>query len=148
MEYRIFVVNCLILKENAVKKSLFLSSVGTTLAGLMMLGQVATAADLKIGIMVPTTGSEATYGKDMENAINLAVSEINKAGGVLGMKIVTMTGDAACDPQQATAAASKLVSAEVTAVVGGYCSGATLPTMKIYGDAKVLWLSLQQIPPS
>jgi branched-chain amino acid transport system substrate-binding protein len=137
MEYRIFVVNCLILKENAVKKSLFLSSVGTTLAGLMMLGQVATAADLKIGIMVPTTGSEATYGKDMENAINLAVSEINEAGGVLGMNIVTMTGDAACDPQQATAAASKLVSAEVTAVVGGYCSGATLPTMKIYGDAKV-----------
>lgn len=102
-----------------------------------MLGQVAAAADLKIGIMVPTTGSEATYGKDMENAINLAASEINKAGGVLGMNIVTMTGDAACDPQQATAAATKLVSAEVAGIVGGYCSGATLPTMKIYGDANI-----------
>ncbi|NNK93505.1 MAG: branched-chain amino acid ABC transporter substrate-binding protein, partial [Desulfobacterales bacterium] len=102
-----------------------------------MLGQVSTAADLKIGIMVPTTGSEATYGKDMENAINLAADEINKAGGVLGMNIVTMTGDAACDPQQATAAASKLVSSDIAGVVGGYCSGATLPTMKIYGDAKV-----------
>jgi branched-chain amino acid transport system substrate-binding protein len=87
--------------------------------------------------MVPTTGSEATYGKDMENAINLAAEEINAAGGLLGMKVVTTTGDAACDPQQATAAASKLVSEDVVAVVGGYCSGATLPTLKIYGDAGV-----------
>lgn len=120
-----------------MKKSLLLSSVGSAIAGLVLLGQVATAADLKIGIMVPTTGSEATYGKDMENAINLAAAEINKAGGVLGMNIVTMTGDAACDPQQATAAASKLVSADINALVGGYCSGATLPTMKIYGDANI-----------
>lgn len=120
-----------------MKKSLLLSTAGCAIAGLVLLCQVATAADMKIGIMVPTTGSEATYGKDMENAINLAASEINKAGGVLGMNIVTMTGDAACDPQQATAAASKLVSAEVIGVVGGYCSGATLPTMKIYGDANI-----------
>ncbi len=102
-----------------------------------MLGNVAISADLKIGIMVPTTGSEATAGKDMENAIKLAAAEINAAGGVLGMNIVTMTGDDACDPQQATSAASKLVSADVTGVVGGYCSGATLPTLKIYGDAGV-----------
>jgi len=125
------------MKEETVNKSLFLSSVlGSTIVGMMLVGQVA-AADLTVGIMVPTTGSEATYGKDMENAINLAADEINKAGGVLGMNVVTMTGDAACDPQQATAAATKLVSAEITALVGGYCSGATLPTMKIYGDAKI-----------
>ncbi|MGW8193507.1 MAG: branched-chain amino acid ABC transporter substrate-binding protein [Desulforhopalus sp.] len=120
-----------------MKKKLLLSTLGSALAGLMMISHVATAEDLLIGIMVPTTGSEATYGKDMENAINLAATEINAAGGVLGKTVVTMTGDAACDPQQATAAASKLVSADVTGVVGGYCSGATLPTMKIYGDANV-----------
>ena len=97
----------------------------------------AFAADLKIGIMVPTTGSEATYGKDMENAAKLAMSEINAKGGVLGMTLTSVTGDAACDPQQATAAASKLVSEKIVGLVGGYCSGATLPTMKIYGDASV-----------
>lgn len=107
---------------------------GSALAGLLMLSQ-ANAADLKIGIMVPTTGSEAPSGKDMENSIKLAVDEINKAGGVLGMNVVTITGDDGCDPQMATAAASKLVSSDVVGVVGGYCSGATLPTLKIYGDA-------------
>jgi len=51
------------------------------------------------------------------------------------MNIVTITGDDGCDPQMATSAASKLVSSDVVGVVGGYCSGATLPTLKIYGDA-------------
>ena len=106
------------------------------LASLLIVGQ-GWAVDVKIGIMVPTTGSEATAGKDMENAIKLAVDEINKSGGVLGKNIVTITGDDGCDPQMATAAASKLVSNDVVGVVGGYCSGATLPTLKIYGDAGI-----------
>jgi branched-chain amino acid transport system substrate-binding protein len=72
----------------------------------------------------------------MENAIMMAVGAINKEG-LIGKKVVTTTGDAACDPQQAASAASKLVSEDVVAVVGGYCSGATLPTLKIYGDAGV-----------
>ncbi len=114
-------------------------SVCLILAGLfMVMSNAAFATDeLKIGIMVPTTGSEATYGKDMENAILLAVSEINAKGGIAGKTIVTVTADDACDPQQAAAAASKLVSENVNAVVGGYCSGATLPTLKIYGDAGI-----------
>lgn len=105
----------------------------------MVLGSAlqAAAEDILIGIMVPTTGSEATYGKDMENAINMAAEEINAKGGVLGKKLTTTTGDAACDPQQATAAANKLVSEDINGLVGGYCSGATLPTFKIYGDAGI-----------
>jgi branched-chain amino acid transport system substrate-binding protein len=107
----------------------------TALAALLTAG--TAAAEIKVGIMVPTTGSEATYGKDMENAIKMAVDEINAKGGVLGQKFTTFTGDDGCDPQMATAAASKIVSASVDAVVGGYCSGATLPTLKIYSDAAV-----------
>lgn len=90
-----------------------------------------------LGIMLPITGAVAENGIDMENAAKLAVAEINAAGGVLGHEIVTTTGDDGCDPAMATAAASKLVSEEVVGVVGGYCSGATLPTLKIYGDAGI-----------
>jgi branched-chain amino acid transport system substrate-binding protein len=104
---------------------------------LGMSAAVLAADPIKVGIMVPTTGSEATYGKDMENAIQLALGEINATGGVNGRTIVTVTADDACDPQMAAAAASKLVSENVAAVVGGYCSGATLPTLKIYGDAGI-----------
>ncbi|MGH7072096.1 MAG: branched-chain amino acid ABC transporter substrate-binding protein [Acetobacteraceae bacterium] len=110
-------------------------------AGLLALGLAgagpACAADIRVGAQVPTSGSEAPYGIDMLNAIRMAAGEINAKGGVLGEKIRILPGDAACDPQAAVNAASKLVSQNVTGVVGGYCSGATLPTLKVYGDAHV-----------
>jgi len=99
--------------------------------------QPAAGDTIKIGLPLPMTGSEATYGKDMENAIKLAVDEINAKGGINGKKIETVTGDDACDPQQATAAANKLVSAGVVAVVGGYCSGAVVPTLTIYNEKNI-----------
>ncbi len=98
--------------------------------------------EILVGIMVPVTGSEATYGKDMENAIKIAADEINAAGGVLGKELKFVLGDDGCDPQMCTAAASKLVSSEVQAVLGGYCSGATIPALKIYGDAKIPFIIL------
>ncbi|CAA7600967.1 Leu/Ile/Val-binding protein family signature [Acididesulfobacillus acetoxydans] len=100
-------------------------------------GQQPSGGEIKIGLPLPITGSEATFGKDMQNAINLAVSQINAKGGVDGKKIVTVTEDDACDPQQATAAANKLVSEGVVAVVGGYCSGAVIPTLTIYNAKNI-----------
>jgi branched-chain amino acid transport system substrate-binding protein len=108
------------------------------LALVLAMGVPAIAQDtLTIGIMVPTTGSEATYGQDMANAVNLAIGEINAAGGVLGKQVGSTIGDDGCDAQMAVNAASKLASAGVVGIVGGYCSGATIPTLKIYGDAKL-----------
>ncbi|GGF22824.1 branched chain amino acid ABC transporter substrate-binding protein [Youhaiella tibetensis] len=95
------------------------------------------AQGLTVGVQVPTTGSEATYGQDMANAIQIAIDEINAAGGILGKQVSEVVGDDACDPQQATNAATKLASSGVVGIVGGYCSGATVPTLKIYGDAKL-----------
>ena len=87
----------------------------------------AQAGEIKIGIVGPMSGQFASEGQDMENAIKLAFSQVNAKGGAAGNTIVTVTGDDACDPQQGVAAASKLISAGVSAVVGGYCSGASLP---------------------
>lgn len=104
---------------------------------LMVSGAAIAQDKLLIGVQVPTTGSEATAGQDMANAVKIAQDEINAAGGVLGMQLEMVIGDSACDPQQSVNAASKLVSQNVVGVVGGYCSGATLPTLKIYGDADI-----------
>lgn len=126
---------------------LLASAVAVALASPPALAQ----EELTVGIMVPTTGSEATYGQDMANAINLAISEINADGGVLGQQLTSEIGDDACDPQQAVNAASKLASSGVVGVVGGYCSGATVPTLEIYGDANIPFIiaaanSTQLIP--
>lgn len=118
------------------KKRFLMAAVVAVMQFFLASQSVATDA-IKVGIMVPTTGPEAVYGKDMENAILLAVSEINARGGILGKNVITTTGDDACDPQQASFAAGKLVIEDVVGVVGGYCSPATAPTLKIYGDAGI-----------
>lgn len=117
-------------------RSVMKTAAGLALAFTLALPAVAQDA-LTIGIMVPTTGSEATYGQDMVNAANLAIEEINAAGGVLGKQLASTVGDDGCDAQMAVNAASKLAASSVVGVVGGYCSGATIPTLKIYGDANI-----------
>jgi branched-chain amino acid transport system substrate-binding protein len=104
---------------------------------IILSGQTVAADEIKIGIMVPISGPEAAFGKDMENAILLAVSEINAGGGILGKDVTTSTSDEACDPKQAATAADSLVAEGVVAVVGGYCSPATAPALKIYADAGI-----------
>lgn len=110
----------------------------SALAGLTLALALSTAtfaADIKIGVLVPTTGGQASYGQDMANAVQLAMDELNKAGG--GNTYSMVVGDDGCDPQQAVNAATKLASSGIAGVVGGYCSGATIPTLKIFGDAKL-----------
>ncbi len=106
-------------------------------AGVLLGAAAAPAADLTVGVLAELSGSQATIGIDMANAIRLAASEINAKGGVLGHQITLSVQDEACDPQQAVNAASKLVSENVIGVVGGSCSGSTLPTLKMFGDSHI-----------
>lgn len=93
--------------------------------------------EILVGVILPVTGNNATDGKDMLNAMEMAVEEVNNDGGVLGKKIKLEVADDACDPQTATTAANKLVSMEVVAVVGGYCSGSTLPASGVFHNANI-----------
>ncbi|WJQ80371.1 ABC transporter substrate-binding protein [Brevibacillus brevis] len=55
---------------------------------------------------LPINGNEATDGKDMQNAIEMAVKKINDRGGVIGKKLRIEVTDDGCDPQMATTAAN------------------------------------------
>lgn len=93
--------------------------------------------EILVGVLLPVTGNNATDGKDMLNAMEMAVEKLNDDGGVTGKKIKLEVADDACDPQTATTAANKLVSKGVKAIVGGYCSGATLPATGVFNNAKI-----------
>jgi branched-chain amino acid transport system substrate-binding protein len=92
---------------------------------------------LKFGLLAPFSGSESAFGDYMKNGATLAINEINAAGGVNGRTIELLTEDDSCDAEKATAAANKLISQGIIASVGGYCSGATLPTEQIFYDAGI-----------
>ena len=100
----------------------------------------AGGKDITIGVMVPTSGSEAYYGTDMYQSYQLAVEEINAAGGILGRKLALYQADDGCDANMASQAASRIVSNGVDFVVGGYCSGATIPALQQFYDAKLVML--------
>lgn len=95
---------------------------------------------IKIGTLLPMTAESAKMGNDMNNAIKMAAEEINENGGLLGKQIEIINEDAACNPQVAVAGANKLVSQEVIAVIGGYCSGAALPASGVLNQAGIPWI--------
>ena len=66
-------------------------------------------AEVLIGAAGPITGSLAWIGEQMQRGTEMAVADINSAGGVLGQQVRLVAADDFCDPEQAMAAARKLV---------------------------------------
>jgi branched-chain amino acid transport system substrate-binding protein len=99
---------------------------------------MAGRAEVLIGVAGPMTGTNAWFGEQMERGTALAVADLNAASGVLGEQVQLSVADDFCDPEQAVAAAKKLVSDGVILVVGHFCSGASIPGSEIYAAAGVL----------
>ncbi|MCL2880576.1 MAG: ABC transporter substrate-binding protein, partial [Treponema sp.] len=95
----------------------------------------AGSGNIKIGVLVPVSGSEAYFGNDMYNSYALAVDQINAAGGVLGRQLELLPpADDGCDALMAAQAATTITSQNPNFVVGGYCSGATIPALQEFVD--------------
>jgi branched-chain amino acid transport system substrate-binding protein len=73
----------------------------------------------------------------MVDAFQMAVNEANDTGGVLGRKVELVTGDDACDPGTAVVRANEVVGKDIAASVGGGCSVAAVPTLKVFRDAGI-----------
>jgi branched-chain amino acid transport system substrate-binding protein len=84
-----------------------------------------TAAPIKVGAISPNTGDLAAYGEAVTNGIDLAVAEINAAGGVLGRPLEITHLDDKGDSTEGANAFNKLVSDGVKAIIGSVTSGVT-----------------------
>src|SRR5262249_16717522 len=89
---------------------LLIALAAVTLAGC---GGVEGDDTTPVAIVGPITGQYASFGAQMKNGGELAVADINAAGGVLGKKLDLSTGDDACDPKQAVAVANQMAGAGV-----------------------------------
>ncbi|OGH65734.1 MAG: hypothetical protein A3B90_01930 [Candidatus Magasanikbacteria bacterium RIFCSPHIGHO2_02_FULL_41_13] len=77
---------------------------------------------IKIAWMGPLSGDVANLGKDALAASQLAVDELNVAGGVKGRKIELVVEDGKCNPKDASAAANKLINIDKVSSVIVTCS--------------------------
>jgi branched-chain amino acid transport system substrate-binding protein len=87
------------------------------------------------------SGPYAALGEQLKRGAQQAIDDINAAGGLRGEKILLKIADDACDPRQAVAVATGMASSGVSAVIGHYCSGASIPAARIYDTANVLEIS-------
>lgn len=85
-------------------------------------GEAAAGGTLKLGVIGPLTGPAATYGLAVKNGADLAVKEINAAGGVNGMMLELQGEDDENDPEKTINAYNTLKDWGMQMLVGATTS--------------------------
>ncbi|MCB1161987.1 MAG: ABC transporter substrate-binding protein [Candidatus Krumholzibacteriia bacterium] len=101
---------------------------------LLALPTLAWAKEkpLKVGVLLPLTGSQAKFGEMEKNAFTLAMDEINAAGGVNGRMLEFQFEDDTGKPDVGRLGIEKLISVnKVPLVLGGYSSSVTFAAAQV-----------------
>lgn len=105
-------------------------------------GSDSEGKTIKVGVNLELSGGVASYGESLENGIDIAVDEINKAGGVKGKQLELIKVDNKSEAAEATNGAIKLTSQDkVTAIIGAATSGNTVAQAQIANDTKTILLT-------
>lgn len=94
---------------------------------------------IKIGFIGPLTGDVASIGAVNKAAVELAVSEVDTAGGIDGRMLEVIYEDGKCDATSAVSAAQKLITTDkVSIILGGLCSTETAAFGPMAMEKKVI----------
>ena len=110
----------------------FLSQSAAT-ASALAFPMIATAqgSPVKIGVLHPVTGALAFSGQQCREGALMAIDDLNKAGGLKGLRgarIEPVLGDAQSQPQVGAAEVEKMNEAGVSSIVGAFASAICLAT--------------------
>jgi branched-chain amino acid transport system substrate-binding protein len=106
-----------------------LARLGAVLLACLWLGACKqnAADEIVVGEFASLTGGTATFGRSSDAGVQLAVAEINAAGGVLGKKLRVVVEDDQSKPEEARTAVLKLLKQDgVVAVLGEVASSRSL----------------------
>jgi branched-chain amino acid transport system substrate-binding protein len=122
-------------KTSSLRRSLFAGAVLTTLAAAAH----AQTAPVKVGLMLPATGTFAALGTAIENGFKLYVAE--QGGKLAGREVQYFKVDDESDPSKATDNINKLIKRDgVDVVVGPVHSGVALAMAKVAKETKTLYI--------
>ena len=120
-------------------------------AATFLLGSVAAsaqqAATVKIGVVIPLSGAFASTGENIKAGADLAIEDINQAGGIKalgGAKLELVVADAEDSADKAKNAAQRLLSRERDLVggMGAGFSGLTTVVTDLTERAELPWLTM------
>ena len=117
-------------QQNVTRRSALKGIAATTgvaavsLAAPVFIRDARAASPIKVGIISPLTGAWTVYGKAHISGFELAVDEINAAGGVLGRKFELVVGDSKTEPRIVVEQANRLIRQERVDFLAGTFSSA------------------------
>ncbi|MBS1715046.1 MAG: ABC transporter substrate-binding protein [Armatimonadetes bacterium] len=100
-------------------------------------GNEITGNEIKIGLVASQNGDLRPWGEDSIKGAQLAVDEINKAGGINGMTVRLQIADSNSTPEGGKTAAQKLIGDGAIAILGEVSSGITQQMVTVAFDAGV-----------
>ncbi len=120
-----------------------LGLVGVVLLALVGFGLFSTGTEnserIRLGAIISETGVAASFGEMSRKGIELAVDEINDAGGMDGRMVEVVFEDDATDPTKALSAYRKLTSVDgVSAIIGSNFDFVTQPLFAAAKDGSVV----------
>jgi len=116
--------------------------------GMSLVAASAQAGTIQIGFNVPLTGFAAADGLSAKTGAELAVEQINAAGGINGDMLELVVYDDQASPKEAVPIAQKLIEKDnVVAAVSGSYSGSTRAAAGIFQAAGVPYISAYAIHP-
>jgi branched-chain amino acid transport system substrate-binding protein len=108
------------------------------LASLFAASAVQAAEPVKIGITTILSGPTADRGQSEQYGAQLALDQINEAGGVLGRPVEAFYADNACKPDIGVPATKRLIEQEhVPVIIGALCTPVTRAIEPVMQAAKV-----------
>ena len=111
-------------------------------AGVIALASAGAQAEIRLGVLYPIAGTGAVYGVPAMFGHDLAVEEINAAGGVLGQELATFKRDTKLKPAAAAAAAKELITKDgVNVLIGGLSSAVGLAISEVARQEKVVYIA-------
>ena len=121
--------------QNRNSLSLALNTVA--LSAALACGSLALAQNIKLAAIVELSGGGATSGTNFKNGVELAVKEINAAGGIMGKKLELSINDTTTNPGVALALTKKAIDNDVFAIFGPVYSGSIMVSMKESQKAEI-----------
>ncbi len=113
---------------------------GTLLMGLL-LSSCGDPDPIKIGFIGGLSGRSADLGEDSRNALQMAIANANKAGGIKGRRLELLVRDDANDPDVAATAVRDLHDAGVTAIIGPNISSVGAGMLPVLNELGVVTIS-------
>ena len=112
------------------------AAVVAVLAGFTTAG----AQEIKLGVIAGMSGPGTSYGIGIRQGAEMAVKEINAAGGIKGRKVSLVVVDDASNPAQSVTAMQRLASDGVDLIVGGWGSSQVLANMEVAERAGIPYI--------